>query len=94
MIKDNVTLYSNCYTYYLNPLIRKFRTMRDDKEVSFKELQQEVLNSITEAQNTPAKARFISRVLADSCFTKLHLCQLVENSCDAGKRTRMIHYSR
>ena len=91
MIKDNVTLYSNCYTYYLKPLIRTFRAMRDDETITFSILQRSILDAITPAANTPAKKRFISRVSFE-CYTKLNLCQLVENSCAAGMKTQMIHY--
>lgn len=92
MVKDNVTLYSNCYTYHLLPLKLKFRAMRDDEGVSFKELQQTILEATYKAQNTPARKRFIKKVLDK--HTKLQLCQLVENACDCGANTQMIHYTR
>jgi hypothetical protein len=91
-MEDNVTLYPNCYTYYLTPLIRKFRALRDDETTSYMKLLEEILSAIAPADRTPAKLRFIKR-LHEDCFSKLDLCQMVENSCNAGKKTPMRHFA-
>lgn len=89
---DSVIMYPECYTYYLEPLRDKFKAMKDDAGVSFKTLHQEILTAIEPAKNTRTKDSFIAR-LDSECFTKRDLCQMVENSCKAGKKTPMVHYA-
>jgi hypothetical protein len=89
---DSVIMYPVCYTYYLEPLRDKFKAMKDDDCVSFKTLHQEILTAIEPAKNTRAKKGFIAR-LDSECFTKRDLCQMVENSCNSGMKTPMIHFA-
>lgn len=92
MTNDNVTLYPKCYTYYLISWIQEFRAMRDDENISCAKLREQIINVIAPATDTATKKKFIKR-LHEECYTKLALCQAVENSCSAGKKTPMRHYA-
>lgn len=88
---DTVDMHANCYSYYLKPLIPKLRAMRDNEQVPYHRLIEEVLAAIAPADNTRAKKNFIKRLLHE-CYKKLDICQLVENSCAAASKTLMKYY--
>ena len=88
---DTVDMHANCYSYYLKPLIPKLRAMRDNEQIPYRSLVEEILAAIAPADNTRAKKNFIKRLQCD-CYKKLDICQLVENSCEAAKKTQMKYY--
>jgi hypothetical protein len=90
-MEDTVIMYPECYAYYLEPLKYDFRAMRDNTDVSLVQLRETVAEAIAPALDTRAKRNFLKR-LREECFNKLAICQLIENSCTAAKRTRMVHY--
>ena len=89
---DTVDMHANCYSYYLKPLIPELRAMRDNEQVQQHRLVEKILAAIEPADNTRAKKNFIKRLQCE-CYKKLDICQLVENSCDAAKKTQMKYYS-